>query len=157
MNILSKAISCLLLLIFVFDETRSKQIVVSKSLIILKLKLFFLLIFEYLLFYMGLIRCRLQTFDYIYILSKYISFLGFAFAPCNFFSSISIGFQQVWHASFRDSFHTIFMHIIKALVEYMFTLQGHLQHQEISSFVLYANELALVILILLIFCQACVS
>ena len=41
MNIMSKAISSLLLLILIFYETRSKQNVLFKSLIISKLKLFF--------------------------------------------------------------------------------------------------------------------
>ena len=140
MNILSKAISSLLLLLFIFYGTRSKQNVVFKSLIISKLKLSFLLTFEYSRFYTGRTRCRLQTFDRIYILSKYISYLGFAFALYNFFfnfhrflKGLACQFQE---CTPRDYFFVFqVMQIIKALVEYMFTLRGHLQHQEISSFV----------------------
>ena len=138
MNILSKAISSLLLLLFIFYGTRSKQNVVFKLLIISKLELFFLLTFEYSRLYTGPTWCRLQTFDRIYILSKYISYLGFAFALCNFFFHRFLKGRACQFQEFtpRDSFFVFqVMHIIKALVEYMFTLRGHLQHQEISSFV----------------------
>ena len=138
MNIMSKAISSLLLLILIFYETRSKQNVLFKSLIIPKLKLFFYqLLSTYFFTRVSLdADCRLLIAFIFYpnilvFLVLHLRSLNFLLQFPQVFKGVACQFQEFtpWH-----SFHSIFMHIIKALVGCMFTLRRHFQHQEISSF-----------------------